>query len=251
MFFEKDFHTFEIVEVIYLNQKTVNQFNSGRKYDAISFRYSADTLLKTAAEEIEAGPNTLWFFPAGLDYTRISKEEELVAIHLKNFTYSADRIESYMPKNPELISALFRKLTLCWQQKETGHHYRCASLLYEIFAECRAENGNDSGRDPRILNGFNYIKKNLSDPALSVAEAARRSFMSEVYFRKLFKEDLGVSPKKYIIEKRITSAKKLIATGYFSLKEVAALSGWTDYKYFSTEFKRLTGHSPSDHPKER
>ena len=80
------------------------------------------------------------------------------------------------------------------------------------------------------------------DPAL-----AEQSFMSEVYFRKLFKSSYGISPQKYIIRLRIQHAKGLISIGYYSLKEIALMSGYTDYKYFSTEFKKQVGVSPSDY----
>ena len=36
-----------------------------------------------------------------------------------------------------------------------------------------------------------------------------------------------------------------MSTGYYSLKEIAIMSGYEDYKYFSAEFKREKGISPS------
>ena len=71
--------------------------------------------------------------------------------------------------------------------------------------------------------------------------------MTEVYFRKLFKQEYGVSPQKYIIDLRMQNAVGLIATGYYSLKDVAAMSGYNDYRYFSVEFKRKYGVSPSEY----
>ncbi|MBQ4150610.1 MAG: helix-turn-helix transcriptional regulator, partial [Clostridia bacterium] len=65
--------------------------------------------------------------------------------------------------------------------------------------------------------------------------------------RKIFKAEYGISPQKYIINLRIQKATELIETGDYSLKEVALLSGYNDYKYFSAEFKRLLGVSPSEY----
>jgi AraC-like DNA-binding protein len=36
----------------------------------------------------------------------------------------------------------------------------------------------------------------------------------------------------------------LLETGYYTVEEVAELSGYTDPKYFSTSIKRYTGSSP-------
>ena len=71
--------------------------------------------------------------------------------------------------------------------------------------------------------------------------------MSEVYFRKLFKKEYGISPQKYIIQLRIQNAVGLISTGYYSLKEIAYMSGYNDCKYFSVEFKKAMGVSPSEY----
>ena len=42
-------------------------------------------------------------------------------------------------------------------------------------------------------------------------------------------------------------AKELISTGDYSLKEIAFMCGYSDYKYFSSEFKQFTGISPSEY----
>ncbi len=69
--------------------------------------------------------------------------------------------------------------------------------------------------------------------------------LSTVYFRKLFKEIYGISPMKHIINLRIEYAINLMSTGYYSLYEIAKLSGYDDYSYFSSEFKRIKGGVPS------
>ena len=89
--------------------------------------------------------------------------------------------------------------------------------------------------------------KNYKKSDLSIKEIADKSFMSEVYFRKLFKEEYGISPQKYIIDLRIQNAVGLISVGYYSLKEIAYMSGYNDYKYFSVEFKKIVGVSPSEY----
>ena len=62
---------------------------------------------------------------------------------------------------------------------------------------------------------------------------------------EIFKKEFGISPKKYIINARIKHAVGLIENGYYSLSEIAEMSGFTDYKYFSSEFRRVMGTSPS------
>ena len=102
-------------------------------------------------------------------------------------------------------------------------------------------------KNSKIQNSIEYILANYKKSDLSIKEIADRSFMSEVYFRKLFKEEYGSSPQKYIIKLRSQNAVGLISTGYYSLSEVAYMSRHSDYKYFSTEFKKAMGVFPSEY----
>ncbi|MBQ8525694.1 MAG: helix-turn-helix transcriptional regulator [Clostridia bacterium] len=54
-----------------------------------------------------------------------------------------------------------------------------------------------------------------------------------------------MSPKQYVINHRIKYAASLIITGYYTLQEISELCGYSDYKYFSLEFKKVIGVSPS------
>ena len=89
------------------------------------------------------------------------------------------------------------------------------------------------------------LRHNFKNPDISVSDAADVSNISEVYFRKLFKKQFGVSPKTYIINARIKHAVNLIESGYYSLSEIAEMCGFEDYKYFSSQFHQIKGVPPS------
>lgn len=247
MFFEKDMLAFNILDVLKLKQNNINMFNSGRNFDALSFRFHADTYLKTENHMYHMKDNSVCFVPARLDYYRTATMDELIVIHIDTTNYFTKNIEYFSPKNPEILAQLFREILDCWNQKEVGYKYRCSAILYEIFAECYVQNFKSDLSNSKIENSVLYIKENFKKADLSVKEAAAKSFMSEVYFRKLFKAEFGVSPQKYIINLKIQNAIGLMSTGYYSLKEIASMSGYNDYKYFSVEFKRIKGVSPSEY----
>jgi AraC family L-rhamnose operon regulatory protein RhaS len=108
---------------------------------------------------------------------------------------------------------------------------------------------NSEGEQPlcneKIQKSVRYLLDNFTKEDVTTAEIAERSYVSEVYFRKLFKKDFGITPKQYLVNLRIKHAEKLIGTGYYSLQEVAFACGFNDYKYFTVEFKKHTGVSPS------
>ena len=245
MFFENDSMIFNLLDVRRLNQKNVNMFNSGRNFSALSFRFHADTLLSTETNTCHVQDHSVTFVPARLDYSRKATVDELIVIHFDTTSYYTKEIEHFTPKDPEVLTTLFGQILDCWSKKEIGYKYRCSALLCEIFAECHTQNFIASSKKSKIQKSVAYILKNYKNHDLSMDQIARQSFISEVYFRKLFKKEYGISPQKYIIQLRIQNAIGLISTGYYSLKEVAYMSGYRDYKYFSMEFKRVNGISPS------
>lgn len=245
MFFENETLSFNILDVLKLDQENVNLINRGRNFNALSFRFRSDTVLKTEKNEYHMKDNFVSYVPAGLDYIRQSKRDELIAIHFNTINYKARNIEYLIPKDPDVLSDLFQKILHCWNKKELGYKYKCSAILCEILAECYRQNYVHKSQNSKIQNSVEYLLKNFKNSDLSIKEVAEQSFISEVYFRKLFKEEYGISPQKYIIELRIQNAVTLISTGYYSLQEVAFMSGYSDYKYFSSEFKKIMGVSPS------
>ena len=74
-----------------------------------------------------------------------------------------------------------------------------------------------------------------------------RSFpFSYDYLRKLFKKELGVTPHKYLIDKRLqTAAEQLRASRSSNITEISRLCGFREPLYFSRMFKKKYGVAPS------
>lgn len=246
MIFEQESISFEILDVFYLKQTNFNRFNHSRNFDALSFRIEGDAIIKTHQKEFELKDNSVTFFPANTDYTKISRIDDMIVIHFNSLSYHSKDIEYFYPEEKEKTAELFKKIALCWGQKSTSYKHKASAILYEIFALCYEENTKNL-INSKIANSVKYIQKNCLNPDFSLVGAAKKSFISDVYFRKLFKKEFNISPKKYVIDTRIRHAESLINSGLYTLKEIAALCGYTDYKYFSVEFKKITGKSPSEY----
>ncbi len=246
MFFDKNNLSAQILDVIELNQKNINTMNSNRNFNALSFRYYADTVLQTEEKDYKLMDNSVCFVPSYVTYRRISYKESLIVVHFNISNCTFKKIEVFTPENAITYQNLFKQILNCWHSKETGYEYICNSLLYQILSLCYKENFVANQKSNPIQNSVNYIETHFRDPNITISQVANQSFMSEVYFRKLFKKEFGISPIKYIINLKIEYAVSLIQTGYYSLYEIASLSGYDDYSYFSSEFKRIKGVSPSD-----
>lgn len=247
MIFENSSVSFHLLDVLALDQESIHTYNTGRNFAALSFRISADAVLQTAGEVHHLTDNCVSFVPARLDYSRIAKRDKMIVVHFDVINYRTDRIEWFLPKEPEKIKALFDRILDIWNKKETGYQYQCAAVLYEILGECYRQTEKTELKNTKIQKSVDYISKHYTEPELTIETVAAQSYMSQVYFRKLFKAEYRIPPQKYIIQLRMQYAIGLIATGYYPLKEIAALAGYTDYKYFSVEFKKHMGVSPSEY----
>lgn len=93
-----------------------------------------------------------------------------------------------------------------------------------------------------------YIEKHITKK-ISVMQLAGSVFLGESQFHSLFKEQSGITPHQYVLNKRIDFAKALIEQGKFSLSHIADLTGFTGQSTFTHAFSRLQGLSPSQYKK--
>lgn len=80
---------------------------------------------------------------------------------------------------------------------------------------------------------------------LTAEQVAAAVGLSPNYFSHLFKKVRGQGFKDHLNALRIEKAQTLLAGGGLKVYEVAQLVGFSDYKYFSAVFKRVTGTSPT------
>ncbi|HIY03318.1 MAG TPA: response regulator [Candidatus Blautia faecipullorum] len=91
----------------------------------------------------------------------------------------------------------------------------------------------------------NYIRKNYQKD-ISLDEVSRQADISPYYFSKLFKQETGKNFIEYLTEVRLLKAKELLAVPGCSIKEICAMSGYSDPNYFSRIFKKYEGVTPSE-----
>lgn len=119
-----------------------------------------------------------------------------------------------------------------------------------------AGTGRERDTDPEEAaeNGYSrvaaairaYVRENYSRD-ISMQDAARAMNYSEVYFCRLFKQCFDQNFTAYLTRLRVKEAKKLLEDPRANIKDVSRSVGYSDSKYFSKIFKRITGQLPSEY----
>lgn len=95
-----------------------------------------------------------------------------------------------------------------------------------------------------IKNSLEYINDNLQDN-ITVSKLSQISNLSLYYFIRIFKKEVGLTPKDYLIQQRIRKAKELILQ-HHPLSHVALMSGFYDQSHMLKYFKSYIGINPSN-----
>lgn len=83
------------------------------------------------------------------------------------------------------------------------------------------------------------------DRSIRLADMARECGLSVSHFTRAFRISFGMSPYRWLIERRIDQAKALLVTGSLPIADIAMRSGFSDQAAFSRAFARVVGDSPA------
>ena len=127
---------------------------------------------------------------------------------------------------------------------ERNEYSRCRQivLIYQFFSVLlrnsnRKATADISGSAKRIID-YNFDKN------ITVRGIADMLYLSPEHLTRQFVDKYKISPKEYLIEKRIELAKKLLRESNASVMEISNSVGYNDQLYFSRIFKKKTGLSP-------
>lgn len=106
-------------------------------------------------------------------------------------------------------------------------------------------------RDEQFLRKIKEIlEENLSETELSVEFIAEKTALSRIQLFRKFKTLLGTSPSDYIKNYKLQHAARLLASGKYSVADVAYEVGFSDPKYFGSCFTDKFKISPSAYAKQ-
>jgi len=205
------------------------------------------------------GPGTVAFYPAGLTvrvfqpaaakFVQVLWDTDLYSTLLPELGAAASRFELLCPLHDPLLSEIVTSLA---HEIEGGFADR---ILVESpgTAMCiriaRRFVGNlplptSGGLSPeRLQRVRDYVEAHLDDD-LSLTVLADIACLSPYHFSRSFKRATGVGPQRYVIQRRVERAKRLLRQTNQPLALIAQEAGFTDQSHLTAMFRSETGVTP-------
>ncbi len=119
-------------------------------------------------------------------------------------------------------------------------------------------------RDTRLASGIAPDRKHHADTVeraiefmndhfcqnITLEQIADHVYLSRIYFHKLFLAATGRTPYKYLLERRLAHAQKLLMTADLSVGAISRECGFSSQSYFNQVFRRELGCTPVDYKKQ-
>lgn len=101
-----------------------------------------------------------------------------------------------------------------------------------------------------IIAGAKEMLYYRHDENISLADVIASFNISYEKFRKLFKQEVGISPLQFRLQSKFLLAERLLTEGH-PIKKVAVEVGYSDPFTFSRQFKKYIGCPPSSFKKQK
>jgi AraC family transcriptional regulator len=96
----------------------------------------------------------------------------------------------------------------------------------------------------KLLRVCEFVESNLGG-SIKVADLAKVATLSGSHFNRAFRKSVGVTPRVFILERRIARAQALMLSTQDSLSSIAYACGLSDQSHLTRRFSKIVGLTPS------
>lgn len=148
-----------------------------------------------------------------------------------------------------LFCSMIKELQMC----QDGYEEMLEIYLRQIFIRLQRHfksslNSDNSHAFEEIDNAISYFCEHYNEP-INIDDYAKENHFSTSWFIRNFKLYTGITPKQYILKKRIYNAEALLQNTQYNINEIAQIIGYDNPLYFSRVFQKTKGISPSEYRK--
>lgn len=160
----------------------------------------------------------------------------------------------HMARNRHM-PVLFRQIQLALKSKKTNTQLKATGYLNLLLGEyCDALAAPDStglvteAESVRIVQqAIHYLSTQYAEP-ITIEMMAESMGYNRAYLSRMFKRHTKVTPVTFLLKLRVDKARLLLRERLeLTIEQIAASVGFYDPLYFSKQFRRWYGVSPSEY----
>ncbi|TLS49178.1 AraC family transcriptional regulator [Paenibacillus antri] len=154
----------------------------------------------------------------------------------------------------------FERVMKTFRDKEAGAHLRangCLQLLLAEYADARrageaadaaAKGADDDGPAAALTRqAIHYMTTQYAEP-ITIELMAESLGYNRAYLSRVFRERTGATPVAFLVRLRLDRARRLLRERpLLTVEQVASSVGFADALYFSKQFRRAYGQSPTEY----
>ena len=165
------------------------------------------------------------------------------------FSRNSDITLNKLPKTVSCPKELQKKILdaeSLWQSRTPNRAILCRIRLLEIFEQLLRHSPTASPKAAYRLTekAKDFIHAHFKK-SFTVSELAAYCNISPSRLREVFSSETGETITDFRDDLRINTAKEMLTSGFFTIKETALELGYCDVYFFSKKFKEKTGISPA------
>jgi AraC family transcriptional regulator len=201
-------------------------------------------------------PGSLWIQPANQAFSfKVDSLAQWCGVviqpaKLKSLIGSDSAVEAAVGLQDPILGAAMQ--AICAEVLQGGHSGTIfaqgmlmvlATQLLRLFGSMNsAPKGGITGRQMRLIT--DYVDTHL-DQEVMISALAAQAGLSEAHFSRAFKQTIGLTPSRFITQRRLEKAKRLLADTDETMVYIALVCGFSDQAHFSRSFQQAFGISPT------
>lgn len=245
-----DSHVLAIRSVIFVPRVSLSEtceFSPDLRHNELIFKLNGENRVDFGGSLWEEKENFVRYLPSG-KHSAYRVERRLPGDCIDIFFDTDQPLapEAFCRQAPhaDKMRSLFLRAENVWRKKRQGYAYAAMRYLYGILALLCTEEEYAGAVADRLAPGMEYLEKHFLED-IRLETCGELCGMSYANFKKRFAARYHTSPKAYTVSLRLRHAADLLASGLYSVGEVADMCGYKNEFYFSRAFTRYTGINPS------
>ena len=119
------------------------------------------------------------------------------------------------------------------------------------FVDIKRQEKEINSDIPFVLKqSINYINENITEK-ITVSDLVKPTRWASQHYTRLFTKYVGVTPSRYILDRKIEKAKVLLSETTMPITQISFELGIKSHSNFCSAFKKSTGKTPENYRKWR